>query len=420
MSVPHTIHDRLFATQPPVPRAQLTEVIQAACQTFHRVVGASLGSKYQRVPVYLVDDWVTDALGVFSERSQILAHTDHRLIGADEVSKGAEIEGFGVFVELFDALREIESLLGQAKLLDLAFQLDRVALACMDFVAGKGEAEEAFARLGGPLGVVKRSLDLLGHDPAVSPYLSGWYPVEVDAAVRRLGTIIEKCKGAKVGGVPGVSFEQGRRSGLLLANIPELGIDGPAILVAPGRIATWTEGWPAFEIRASRSGPGGQRLRVGGWRDSSDAFLVAVGNVVQHELTHAMLRVRTDHSANRAAVARAQDQLYRDIPDLEEGIANFVAYICTATSLIEMLGDRKRGRDEMAWMFDELHEAVRSLHADYHEQATDDLLCAWRGHRCNLGAFAGFISLFATDTAVVNWPLAFSRLPRGEISTAGM
>lgn len=414
MSAPHSIHDRLFTTQPPVPRAQLTEVVQAACQTFHRVVGASLGVKYQRAPVYLVDDWVTDALGLFSKKSRV-----HRLeqIGPDDVLGVREVVGFGPIVALFDALGRVEALLGQGRLLALDDFVGALSSACLALVAREATADHALGLLSDLRFTLRHVFELLKQDSLASAHLNGGYVAELEGAAEALAQAIERCEGIELGSIPGVSFEEGRRSGLLLANIPELRIEGPAILVAPGRIAEWTADWPEFPSLGSAHDRERWPDGAGGWRRETDAFLVALGNVVQHELTHAMIRLASVPAPRRADVAGEQNRLYEVAMPIEEGLANFVAHVCTVSALAAREATPKGFGGGFGSYARELSLAANRLHEKYYEDATESYLTAWREHDHDLIAFSSYVKLFATNTRIVDWEHTFGQLHRGEIVT---
>ncbi|MGB5832937.1 MAG: hypothetical protein WBG92_13235, partial [Thiohalocapsa sp.] len=117
----------------PLDAEQLKRVVARARDFFHTFVGTTLRRRYRRaVPIYLVDDWVVKALGVFMERG------GRRVPGIGprddpfeppsrrdaQVHFHADIEGLESLLELFDALGKLESLVGGAQLLRTGAMLD--------------------------------------------------------------------------------------------------------------------------------------------------------------------------------------------------------------------------------------------------------------------------------------------------------
>ncbi len=113
---------------------------------------------------------------------------------------------------------------------------------------------------------------------------------------------------------------------MIFEDIPELDIEAPAILLSPSAIAWWSSDTLRRPPVVTAS------PWLGNARPDSARLALALGNVVQHELTHAMVALPSGADPDREQIVH-QWALYRDHPGIEEGMANFIAAIVTANTI---------------------------------------------------------------------------------------
>jgi hypothetical protein len=374
---------------------------------FHTYITKTIHRQYKRPPIYLVDRWVIDALGVFTRRG-IRIRPD-------------ATKSFAHVVELFHALGEVLGLIEGARLLDLREEADAMQRAALDALRDS----EAMGRLIDALRTVHDVLmgawDVLRRDEAMAPRVFEGYREHLGRACARLDDAARRYVAIGPPEIHGVSFEPGRHGGVLLQGIKELDIEGPAVVIAPASVLDWSRSMPTACLPAKR--PDARLAWFGARRADDFPAAVALMNVLQHELTHAMLCLPNDPSEAESELRAAQDKLYAATPSFEEGMANFVAGLATTHALMKVqLG--QRGSDLVPLTtkkhpeaFEAVAPILRWTYAGYHRDATEHFFGAWEENGRDFKAFSGLFALFATHMGANDWARTQKALAEKVIAT---
>lgn len=386
----------------------LTEIVARGRDFFHSYIGQTIRRRYKRPPIYLVDGWVTDALGYFTTQRERFAGT----------------KSFSYVHDLFSALGDLVALLDGARVLDLGRTGESLRADCVRLLEEPAHFERIDKGLGWIEDTFREVRRTLESSVELSSLVSGAYFERLTNASGRLRRAAHAYLRFGPPEIAGVSFGRARNGGVLMQGIPELDIEGPAVVIAPTNIKRWSESmtsehWVQFQ---------GKREPFQTWLGARHMehvpFAVAMANVVQHEMTHAMLRLANDPNDEEFVLADRQDQLYAAAPMIEEGMANFVAGLMTANTLLKVryairgsqmpvLTSPKYGP-----AFDQVRPLIGWTYEGYHREATDAYFKAWQNNGRNFKAFAGMAALFATDTAANDWKRTFDALSGGTIATS--
>jgi hypothetical protein len=422
------IRDRMLLDRAPVARDELHEIVARARDFFHSFIGQTVHRSHKRATIYLVDDWVTDALGYFTRAggAALDAAEGH---GGAHFTEGAFVgstgSAFAGVIQIFTALRAYrESLRGLSVIWMPGFE-DAVVKACSDVLAQKAhpEIDDAQTRLLAALAAGEADAatlrSLLSQSVQLQARVNVPFFEGFTASTADLRRAVEDFLHGATPVLSGVSFDAGGVSGLLLEDIPELDIQAPAIVLAPARIARWSEGAPLG--RSMKLDPA---LWYGARGADSLGFAVALGNVLQHEMTHAMLRLPKDNDDR--SCAGSQDLQYRRSPGFEEGIANFVACLTTLATLVKSRTGVKGAampdlntRAHKA-LYAEFGDLIAWTYADYHDRETKAFLGAWEKMEHDVRAFGGLLAMFATRHRAINWEHTLHQLADGSITTASV
>lgn len=399
------------------------DVVSRARDVFHSFVGQTLHRSYKRVPIYLVDGWIVKALGYFTsvggrpgERGGVATGTADT---AGSASAFASIHALYTELDRFSRSAEGLSVL---KVIGLVGYLKQ---ECDDLLERKARGRSETASLELLVGVLRSFLsdaqrirEMLSRDDHFKGQVNHEFFEELKARHDALLLAIENFVEGPVPHLAGVSFNASGRGGLLFDDIPELEIKAPAVVLAPHNIAIWAEGMPYHpSLSADLS------TWFGCSRRDLAPFAIGMSNVLQHELTHAMLRVPND--APDEGYRLSQDRQYTQDPGFEEGLANFVASIATARSLIKSHHgtrgpeaidmDSSRNRKAFAtW-----RDVIEWTYADYFRERTDPFMQTWERNARDLRAFSGMVAMFATRHGEMNWDQAARALESGVIATTG-
>lgn len=404
---------RMYRGSLPVER--LARVVACGRDFFHSFVAATLHRRYRRmVPIHLVDDWVVDALGVFMARGR-------RVLPGLELA--GEVRGLEPLLDLFDRLRELQELVRGVRILRVDGPMAELTAHC-DAIAGRRGHLDQLELIAGQLGeLVQWAADALGRDPFLRPYVDQDFVMQLEDAVAALLAAARRAAQAPDPKIPGTGFGPGRFSGVLFGSIPALQIEGPAILLAPGRITRWAEGFQGLHAITEDIDGGDMEAWFGVSDRSHRAAAVGLVNVVQHELTHAMVALPNDAVQDPDELFRARWSLYEEQPGFEEGLCDATAAVATGVALLKAhfgisgrgLPRLHRGRYERAW--DNIFPALAETYAPYYGAETDTWLRAWESNKRDFGAFSGLVKLYATNFSGIDWEQTFREFQAGRIST---
>lgn len=431
------IRTRLRMYAGPVPAELLVPVVTRGRDFFHLFIAATLKRKYRRVvPIHLVDDWVVDALGVFMERGrrvlpgwqvdELLPQDDRpRPPPIPSLRMSAEVVGLEPLLALFERLKVLRDLVSGARLLRIAEPMGELTDLCHQ-VAGRradlARLEEVAQQLAE---LVRRAGSTLDRDLFMRPHIDHHFAQELIRAIGEVVRAAQKANAAPEPAVPGTGFGRGRSSGLLFGSIPALQIEGPAILLAPNAITQWANGFKGLHEITEHIGADGMETWFGVVDREHRAAAVGLANVVQHELTHAMVALPNDPVEDVDQLFRRRWSLYEQQPSFEEGLCDATAAVATGVALLKaQFGINGRdlprlhvGRYEKNW--DRIFPAIRATYAAYHGAATDTWLQAWENNNRDFGAFSGAAKLYATNFSGNDWNRTFDEFRAGRISTGG-
>ena len=411
-----------------LPKELLAPVVACGRDFFHSFIAATLRRRYRRVvPIHLVDDWVVEALGVFMARGRRVLPGEQGDVrfSAGELDLSAEVTGLEALLALFDRLRELQALVRGVRILRVAEPMAELTALCHAVAGRRGDLDQLEQVAGQIAELVQRAAHQLGRDLFLRPHIDHEF---VEQLVEGVGAVVVAAKRAADAPdpeVPGTGFGAGRSSGVLFGSIPALQIEGPAILLAPGNITRWADRFAGLhDITGDIYGDD-----MEAWFGVSDprhrAAAVGLVNVVQHELTHAMVALPNDAVQDTDELFRARWSLYGRQPGFEEGLCDATAAVATGVGLLKAqfgisgrgLPRLHQGKYEEAW--NEIFPALAETYADYHGRETDTWLQAWENNKRDFGAFSGLVKLFATNFSGIDWDQTFRDFEDGRISTGG-
>ncbi len=401
------IRHRMQIDRLPIAIDDLTEIVAKARQNFHSYIGHTVRRRYKRLPIYLVDQWVTDALGFFTR--------------SDLHFPGKRPTRFAHVAKLFAALHAVLDLLAGARLLELTSEAEAIERSAIRGLEDSRHFDELRANLRQAREVIFAAHAALVREEAVQPHVAEGYFRAFDGACDELWRATEAYRQEGPPVVSGVSFDPRRPGGLLLQSIPELDIEGPAVVIAPARVLDWAKDMPPPPLERSEEEVLQRWLGVR--RRERVPGAVALANVLQHELTHAMVALPNDATEDEKSIAGVQNELYRRRPDFEEGMANFVAGLVTMHALMKARL-RVRGNDVVPLStrrypeaFEALEPVLRWTYAEYHREETDHWFHAWEANGRDFKAFGGLLAMFATHPGANDWERTRQELATGVITT---
>lgn len=400
---------------------RLTGMVACGRDFFHSFISQTVRRRYRRPPIYLVDAWLIDALGVFMMRGGVKPPQ------ADATRSGAEaapqIEGFGEVLQLFEAVEAVEAHLKGAQLLVLekiigSLQENAIALLTDGTVLAKLQRQCKSV-----VDMVSRAMDVLETDFMIQPYANRRY---VDELRQKIDTLLQAAAAVaqmKPVAIPALSFAPGRGSGVIFGSIKELDIEGPAILLAPRRIQGWAETKLGRHVRPQEIDPRWSAEWFGAKTHADVVFSFGLANVLQHEMTHAMLALPNDPVQELAEMHHQHWHFYETKPEFEEGLANFTGAVCSAMMLMKarfgirgvdlpVLHTGKYGK-----VIAEYDRLLTASYEGYFDHATNVFFDAWHANNLDYGAFAGLVKMFATNFGGLNWDVTFKGLAKGQIGT---
>lgn len=400
---------------------RLTGMVACGRDFFHSFVSQTVRRRYRRPPIYLVDSWLTEALGVFMMRGgAVPPDAETMRPGADAAP---QIQGFGPVIRLFEAVEAVEDQLRGAQLLRLGEVSGDLQATAMRLLTDPAALDVLSRQCGAVDDLVRRAVGVLEGDLLLRPHTSRPY---LDELARRLAALMDAAsRVAKTQPmpIPGLSFEPGRGSGVLFGSIDELDIAGPAVLLAPRRIREWAEGDLRRHLRPRDIPPQGRAEWFGAKSDDDLLFAIGLSNVVQHELTHALLALPNDPVQDIGEMSEQRWDFYRRNAKFEEGLANFTAAICTAVSLMKArfeirgVGLPPLHRGRYASALPDYERLMKATYEGYHAASTDVFFHAWRENKLDYGAFSGLVKMFATNFGGLNWHETYKGLQNGQIQT---
>lgn len=426
------IYIQLRSYDGPLNAEQLKRVVACSRDFFHTFIGTTLRRRYRRaVPIYLVDDWVVKALGVFMHRG------GRRVPGIgprDELFEPAPVPDGQVhfhgnvgelesLLAMFDALGRLKSLAGGAQLLRTGALLGELTILCDELAAGSEEVDK-IGRVCGDLDeLIRRATATLVAEPSLRQAVDVGFAEQVARALEAVLSAARRAAAMPPPSVPGTGFGPGRSSGVLFGTIPALNITGPAILVAPAAITRWASRFVWLDHVTRDLPDDASDTWLGVSEPNLRAIAVALGNVVQHELTHAMVALPNDAVEDFDVLFRDRWSFYDRAPEFEEGLCDATAAVATTVMLLKarfsIVGrsmprlNARRYAD--AWR--QFFPAIRETYADYYGKATDTWLQAWENNNRDFGAFSGLVKLYSTNFAGIDWDKTFIEFEAGRIST---
>ena len=424
------IHNRMRSTNCGLSADDLRTVTAKARDAYHSFIAATIGRRYRRPPIYLVDDWVCDALGMFVGDGNWTPEVGEGMTQDQfQQSLSSNVAGFDQVFELFDALADVQDLARPAGLLALRSSGDRLNDLCLVALTNRSIVGD-IAQLARTIAeAVTAASQALAQDLFVRPHIDRQFAFDFRAAVDVFLRALDVFAAAPVPAVPGVGFGAGRPGGVLFGSIPQLAIEGPCVLVAPGRIGRWIIEFSGLD----------SHLPSLPWREFSHAFglsrdrcrILAFGlaNVIFHELTHAMLFLPKDSKLDPGELLAFHASFYRRNPAFEEGLCNAVAAILSGALLVKVtfglslnttalprLDDNyNRGRYGAAWR--RIADLMEPTWRNYHGVSTEIWLRAWEQHQRDFNAFAGVIALYAANPIGLDWQATEQAFVLGQILT---
>lgn len=422
------IRDRMALDEIPVSRDELHDMVARARDVFHSYIAHTVHRAYKRPPIYLVDGWVTHALGLFT-RAKGAVTIDPRRPGAQGGSHTLENGPPGAFAGIYALYRSLNQLRREFHGLSVIKMSDteaRIVEGCAALLARKASfpddtsvPRELFDLLDAVKADAHALRSLLEQNVQLHGRVNDEFFARLSGSVDALGKAVSIFAREPAPQLHGMSFDPSRFGGLLLEDIPDLDIQAPAILLAPSRIAGWSEGAP-MDSAAKIDGS----LWFGARSPDHLAFAIGISNVLQHELTHAMLRLPND--APDDEYAQSQDWQYARDRGFEEGIANYVATLTTASSLLKSQREI-RGTPPLNMnsatnrkIFDAQRPLLYWTFAHYHEAETREFLEAWDSSSRDFRAFSGMLAMFATQHGNTDWDQSRQALQQLHVATTGL
>lgn len=399
------IRNKLSLDAPPVAVDELVQMVAVGRDQFHSYIAKTVKCTYRRPPIYLVDDWVTDALGLFQVSPEVA-----RIRGGgpstDGLGSGRPVmEDFGRLHALFGPLVELSRALRALGIvrLDVAIEplwdLARTLPGLTDAAPRASCVDDILITLEVVEEQVHRLFVLVRADPELAVFCRGALLADID---RFIGSIREELGRFSLRKPTALlrGFGSSRHSGVIFEDIPELDIEAPAILLSPSAIARWSKD----TLRRSPVVTASPWL--GNARPESAPLALALGNVVQHELTHAMVALPSGADPDREQIVH-QWALYRDHSGIEEGMANFIAAIVTANTI----GVASRGlrhhqvvdfkKSPREWS--SLRDFVASTYAGVDAPTSEAYVQTWERLGYSMGDFGGALHAFSTHAKDTDW-----------------
>lgn len=419
--------------QGPISREALVAIVASSRKSFHAFVGMTLKRRYSRqVPIYLVDDWVIKALGVFMSRgrrrlpSQNPSQVTRGTVKPGTFDFSDEIEGIGPWIRFFKALQSFDELLAQAQIIDLSEFRLRIRELSISALNDPNKRFALNARIQKAARIVAQVAHRLETSRIVSRYLNREFVEKVDSATRNLLEQLTKLPDGSnpedFPEIPGISFDENRHSGILFGSIPDLEIEGPAILLSPATIIRWSQGRTAADLSGSRYWPG-----LGDWFGISNpdhaVAAVAISDVVHHELTHAMIALPYDPVQQPSELFEEHWEHYRKMPGFEEGLCNALAVLATGILVFKAVNGVKgpelpkldHPRHAPTW--ERIFRSMRWLFEHYYGEETDHWLNALKTNKNDFGAFAGLVKMYSTNISGMDWDATYAAMQQGVIAT---
>jgi hypothetical protein len=418
------VRNRVRVDRIDLPPDLLAGVVASARDWFHTFAHATLGRRYKRPPIYLVDSMVMRALGAFAYGVPRRLPSALDLDGGDlRLDPSAPIGELRPALELCRALERVQGLLGGARILDIAEAGEYLEDRVLSVLEGKAGSEGLTRELRQMVNLVGMATEALREDLVIGPHVNDRFVDELHDSVESLARWASEVGEAPAPALPGTGFAPERNGGLLFGSIPELDIQGPAILLAPARILRWAEGFE--DLRALCDGIPADSMEswFGVRRRGHRLGAVALAFVLYHEMTHAMLALPTDPVEDPTRMFLERWHFYDEHPEFEEGLCEATAVTATGVTLLKaMFGIR--GRDlprlvgskyEGAWH--DVSRWLRPAWQDYHPQGTSIWLDALAGNKFDFKAFSAVTGLYATNFGGFDWMQTFRAFQGGRIVT---
>lgn len=410
------IRDRMRIDVLPVPRDELWDMVVRARDFFHTYIEKTVHRAYKRPTIYLVDGWVTQALGYFTMCDQPAGQTAS---GHKESEEQAKPSVFASTVDLFKALGEYLTEVRGLSVLMIDEHVKNVQTLGVELLADAGKLDDLRDEI---MKFMNQSFivqAILETHVKLQGKVNEAFFERLSECAQILLVAAEVFASGPRPTLRGMSFDPKGFGGVLFENIPELDITAPAIVIAPTRIASWVERMPNVARNTLRA-----VIDVGTWfgarNDESLPLAVGIANVIAHEMTHAMLRLPNDVAEDHTH--RSQDVAYRENPGFEEGIANFVACLTTANALVKSQhGTMNSALPELGKthraVYNTFRPLIRWTFEGYHDEPTERFLTAWESNARDFKAFSGMLALFATKHPQIDWLKTEHELQHGVVST---
>lgn len=404
----------------------LSKVVESANGHFHKYLKSLLMNQHQSLSIYLVDDAVIDALGLFQSDGKIPVHApdvvrhlpphsgeDDQLksvfeasirlrSAADRVCRITKLFGaINVTAELSLLQKTVGALYKRCKRVKSRRQgLEKFS---SEELGSEGELREKLYKIVDELErIFANGFSLLHGRNGLLP---SQY-IDDNLLNKKILPILEeirlacrewRCMNYSTAAILGIDTDRSL-GGVLLADLPidkDTTIEAPAVLIAPRAIIDWAKGWIKLPISLSD-------------KQRND---FAIENVVAHELTHAMLTLSKKNPSPQEAAAKWK--LYSDIPGLEEGMANFVAALISMDSDVVKKTKYRNGDYPKA-----LKELALLTYKGYHDEETDLFMDNWEKRNYDLHALAHIFWVFSVDIERYDWKQFLIDLRAGSVNVS--
>jgi hypothetical protein len=407
-----------------LPPDRLAGIVSTGRDFFHTFINGTLGRRYKRPPIYLVDNWVIGALGAFMERGRRRLPGTRQSDGPrTELDLSAPVRGLGPALGLFKALHDVQEILRGVRLIRLDDAERRLEDYCLALATGAGAVDD-LANLADQVSqLVDRATVVLKADLFVGPYVAPGVAARLRVAIGALIDAAMLVRSSPLPELPGTGFSTRRPAGVLFGSIPELDIEGPAILLAPARILGWSRTFPGLHAVSKDLSAEGMEAWFGVKEPQQRAGAIALVNILHHEMTHAMVNLPTDPVQDAAELFEKRWTLYDDHPGFEEGFCDATAAVSTGVALLKAKFDIKgRGLPRLnvgkyAAPWEEVFAAIAPTYRGYYGADTDKWLTAWERNKRDFKAFSGVVGLYATNCSGFDWMATFKAFEGGQIST---